>query len=70
MARPQTDDYPDQLELVVDALLSEGRDAAAELLAPIAYPRREVETRSDPSETVIASVYNATASAVDTAGVG
>lgn len=36
--RPQTDDYPEELEQVVLALLSEGREAAAELLAPIAYP--------------------------------
>lgn len=57
MARPLTDDYPDQLELVIIALLSEGRDSAAERLAPIAYPRREVEIRSEPSETVIASIY-------------
>jgi hypothetical protein len=55
--RPQTDDYPDDLERVIVALLSEGREAAAELLAPIAYPRREVAARSDPSETVIASIY-------------
>jgi 5-methylcytosine-specific restriction endonuclease McrA len=57
MARPQTDDYPDQLEEVILALLTKGRDAAAELLAPIAYPRREVEVRSEPSETVIAAIY-------------
>ncbi len=54
---PQTDDYPEELEQVVIALLSEGRDAAAELLAPIAYPRREVAARSEPSETVIVSIY-------------
>jgi 5-methylcytosine-specific restriction endonuclease McrA len=57
MARPQTDDYPEELEQVVRTLLADGREAAAEELAPIAYPRREVKPRSDPSETVIASVY-------------
>lgn len=38
IARPQTDDYPDELERVIEALLSDGVDAAAGLLAPIAYP--------------------------------
>lgn len=57
LTRPQTDDYPDQLEQVIIALLSEGRDSAAEQLAPIAYPRREVEARSEPSESMIASTY-------------
>jgi len=55
--RPQTDDYPEELEQVVLTLLSEGRDAAAALLAPISYPRREVAVRSEPSEWVIASIY-------------
>jgi 5-methylcytosine-specific restriction endonuclease McrA len=57
IARPQTDDYPDELERVVEALLADGVDAAASLLAPIAYRRRDVVARSDPSETVIAAVY-------------
>jgi 5-methylcytosine-specific restriction endonuclease McrA len=55
--RPQTDDYPEELEQIVIALLSEGREAAAELLGPIAYPRREIGARSEPSETVIVSIY-------------
>jgi 5-methylcytosine-specific restriction endonuclease McrA len=38
-------------------LLSEGIAAAAERLAPIAEPRREVTLRKEPSETVIASIY-------------
>lgn len=42
---------------MIAALLGEGREAAREKLAPISYPRREIVTRSDPSETVIASVY-------------
>ena len=33
--RPQTDDYTQELEQVILALLSEGREAAAELLAHI-----------------------------------
>jgi hypothetical protein len=57
MARPQTDDYPEELERVVKTLLSDGVDAAAGLLAPIAYPRRDVAVHSEPSETVIASIY-------------
>lgn len=55
--RPQTDDYPEELEQVIVALLSDGREAAAEILAPIAYPRREVAVRSEPSETVMVSIY-------------
>jgi HNH endonuclease len=57
MVRPQTDDYPDELERVIKALLEEGREAAEQLMEPISYPRREVARRADPSETVIASVY-------------
>jgi 5-methylcytosine-specific restriction endonuclease McrA len=55
--RPQTDNYPEELEQVVLALLSDGREAAAELLAPIAHPRREVDVRTEPSETIVVSVY-------------
>lgn len=57
MARPRTDDYPDHLERVASALLSHGVEDAAELLAPIAEPRRQVLVRSQPSETVTASIY-------------
>lgn len=57
MTRPQTDDYPDQLRKVIVVLLSEGRAAAAEKLAPIAYPRREVAARAEPSESVVAVAY-------------
>jgi 5-methylcytosine-specific restriction endonuclease McrA len=57
VARPQTDDYPKQLEQVVVSLLSEGRAAAAEQLAPIAYPRREIAARSDPPESIVAAIY-------------
>jgi 5-methylcytosine-specific restriction endonuclease McrA len=57
MARPQTDDYATQLEGVIVALLTEGRKAAAELIEPISYPRRQVGVRSEPSETVIATIY-------------
>ena len=57
MARPQTDEYATQLEGVIIALLSEGRNAASELIEPISYPRRQVEVRSEPSETVIATIY-------------
>lgn len=55
--RPQTDDYSEELEQVVLAFLSEGRDVASRLLAPIAYVRREVAVRSEPSESVIVSIY-------------
>ena len=57
MNRPQTDEYPEQLEGLIEALLGSGPEAAREALAPIAYPTREAVTRSDPSETVIAGVY-------------
>lgn len=54
---PQTDDYPEELERVIQALLAGGREAAAELLAPIGYPVREVKPRAEPSESLIASIY-------------
>jgi hypothetical protein len=55
--RPQTDEYPEQLEGVLDALVDSGREAAKEALAPISYPTREFVARSEPSETVIARIY-------------
>lgn len=55
--RPQTDDYPQELEQVILALLSDRSEEAAALLAPIAYARRQVAVRSEPSESVIASIY-------------
>jgi hypothetical protein len=55
--RPQTDDYPAELEQVIRTLLTEGREPALDLLEPIAYPRREVAIRSEPSESVIVSIY-------------
>ncbi len=57
MARPQTDDYPNELERLVKALLEEGRAAAEELMAPIAYLKCKVDRRTDPSEAIIASIY-------------
>jgi HNH endonuclease len=42
---------------VLEALVSHGRDAAAAVLAPLAYSVREVAPRAEPSETVIASIY-------------
>lgn len=57
MSRPQTDEYPEQLEAVIEALLRRGHEAAKEALAPISYPTREVVARSEPSETVIAGIY-------------
>ncbi len=57
MSRPQTDEYPEQLEAVIEALLGPGREAARRALAPISYPTREVVARSEPSETVIAGIY-------------
>lgn len=38
-------------------MLSDGVDAAEQVLAPIAEPRRDVVVRREPSETVIASIY-------------
>jgi hypothetical protein len=55
--RPTTDDYPEQLQQAMEILLSEGTEAARKVLAPIAYARHEVPLRSDPSETVVASIY-------------
>ncbi|HET7590169.1 MAG TPA: HNH endonuclease [Solirubrobacterales bacterium] len=57
MTRPQTDNYAEELRDVIAALISNGRDAAAEKIAPIAYPRREVAVRSEPSEPLIAATY-------------
>jgi hypothetical protein len=57
MARPQTDDYPQHLERVVSALVSQGVEAAAEALRPIAEPVLDIPARGEPSETIIASTY-------------
>ena len=57
MRRPQTDDYPDDLERVIATLLAEGVEAAQSVLAPIAYEPRELLVRAEPSETMIASIY-------------
>lgn len=57
MTRPQTDEYPGQLEDVIAALVAGDMDAARRALRPIAYEPRVVPVRSDPSETVITSVY-------------
>lgn len=57
MSRPQTDEYPKQLEAVIEALLDCGRETAKEKLTPIAYPTREVVAGSEPSETVVAGIY-------------
>ena len=39
------------------ALLSEGNAAALDKLAPIAYPRRDVAPRTEPSESLVAVTY-------------
>jgi hypothetical protein len=61
MIRPETDDYPRQLESVIAALVcgdvEAAGKAAGKALEPIAYPRRDIAQRSEPSETVIASIY-------------
>jgi len=57
MPRPQTDEYPDELERVIELLLTDGREAASGALAAIAQPRRAVAVRADPSESVVAAVY-------------
>lgn len=57
MIRPQIDDYPEQLEQVVAALVSGDVEQASTVLEPIAYTKHEVPQRSDPSETVIASIF-------------
>lgn len=43
--RPQSDDYPDHIERVLERLLEEGVDAGAEVLEVIAYPPREIPKR-------------------------
>ena len=55
--RPETDDYPDRLERVAEALVAGDRVKAEAELAALAYTVREVPRRSEPSETVIASIY-------------
>jgi 5-methylcytosine-specific restriction endonuclease McrA len=55
--RPQTDTYADDLERVIAVLLSQGVERAAEALEPIAYRPTEISKRIDPSESVIASIY-------------
>lgn len=57
MSRPQTDEYPEQLEAAIQALLDRGREAAKEALTSISSPTREVVARSEPSETVVAGIY-------------
>ena len=42
---------------MIQALITRGRREAAEVLVPIAFPRRNLEPRSDPSETEIAAIY-------------
>jgi len=42
---------------VIRTLFAEGREAAAEELAPIAYLGRAVKPRSDLAESVIAGIY-------------
>ena len=55
--RPETDAYPDQLERVATALAAGDTATARVELEPIAYAPQEVPARSEPSETVIASIY-------------
>jgi hypothetical protein len=57
MIRPQTDDYPEHLQVVAAARAAGDTDGAARALAPIVMARFEVDRRSDPSERVIASIY-------------
>jgi HNH endonuclease len=55
--RPETDSYPDQLELVVNALLDGGEEAGAAALMSIAYSKREMARRPSITRTRAASVF-------------
>ncbi len=55
--RRQSDDYPEHLERVVRALVSEGVAAGAKALEPIAYPPREIGRRRTPPRKLRAAVF-------------
>jgi 5-methylcytosine-specific restriction endonuclease McrA len=57
MARPQTDDYPEHLERIVEALVSRQFDAAAEAMRAIREPVRDVPRRAQLAEGLVASTY-------------
>jgi 5-methylcytosine-specific restriction endonuclease McrA len=54
---PPPDRYPEQIESVIAALLDRGRDAGANVLEEIAYPRREIEQRPRLRRREIAEVF-------------
>jgi HNH endonuclease len=55
--RGQSDDYPDHLERVIHALLTEGAAAGAHALQPIAYPPRKVARRQTVSRPLRCAVF-------------
>jgi hypothetical protein len=57
VTRPRTDNYADELEMVVTALVAGDRASAADLIAPLAQPPRTVPVRAEASESVVALVY-------------
>ena len=54
---PPSDDYPEVLSDVIDAILSRGLSAGAEALAPIAFVRRDVQRRPSMSRSLQGEVY-------------
>lgn len=55
--RPQTDDYPEQVEAVIRAVIERGRAAGRRALGPIAYPPQEVTKPPRPGERQRASIW-------------
>jgi hypothetical protein len=54
---PPGDDYPAVLDDAIDAILSDGPEAGREILAAIAYARREMPLRPTLRRTEIAEVF-------------
>jgi 5-methylcytosine-specific restriction endonuclease McrA len=55
--RPQTDDYPEQIEAVVRAVIEEGRAAGQRALKEIAYPPQLVVKAPRPGERQRARIW-------------
>lgn len=54
--RPQPDDYPDHIERALEALTSDGLDAGAAALEPIAYPPRDLAGKRRVGREVMAQI--------------
>jgi len=54
---PQSDTYPETIEQTLRALVVYGRDAGRDVLAQIAYPKRELRRRPSVSKAVAAHVF-------------